>query len=468
MRRSQESWDRGLAAHLARRAGFGATPQELDRLVALGRKKAIASFVNAIGEDAELEREMQEIGGTLTDLGDVEGANLGTVANRARGWWFYRMVRTSQPLREKMVLFWHDHFATKRSKILRLPMYLGQNEVLREHALGSFRELLFAVAADAGMLRFLDNRLSDARNPNENWGRELLELFTLGVDNGYQQTDVYEMARVFTGWTTPDLNSPDFLYDPSLHDTKDKTLFGKTIRGRDGKAGMDEGYEAMELILEKHECSAYLATKLVQWFVSHEPNPEFVSRIAEVLRDSGYSIRATLTAIFDSDEFFAPENRSTLFKNPAEFVVSACRLLELQNAHLADLPDHARTLGMDLFEPPSVAGWEHGASWVNSNSTVARTQFALRMSTQATSPLHITGSTAFDLKELMGTASDDESLIDTLAQRLYQEDFPEKAAIAQYLAQLDTPPQWTADRVLQEKARATIHLLLSSPRFALA
>lgn len=468
MTQTDTTWNSEAAAHLARRAGFGATPAELERLVALGREKAIEHFVDFPEEDAALDREMLEIGGSLTDFGDGEGSDQNEVSNVARAAWFYRMVRERSPLREKLTLFWHDHFACQRSKIVRLPQYMGQVETFRAHAAGSFRELVHAVARDGGMLAYLDNRLSDARNPNENWGRELLELFTLGVDNGYEQRDVYELARAFTGWTTPDLNSVEFVYDPELHDSTDKILFGERIEGRTGAAGMEEGLEAMDRILAKPECAEYLAEKLIAWFANHEPTTEQIREIATIFRDSDLSIRAAVRGIFRSDWFFAPENRSNRFKNPVEFLVSATRLLEVQNVHLAELEQHALALGMQLFEPPSVAGWDHGSSWVNSGSTVARAQLALRLSALPTSTLQITGSPAYNLDELLGSAESDAELVATLAHRLLQAELPEQAAIETYLAQYEAPPRMKPKLVRLEKARATIHLLLMSPRFAIA
>ncbi len=468
MTQTETTWNSAAAAHLARRAGFGATPAELTKLVALGREKAIAHFVDFPDATPELDREILEVGGSLTDFGDGEGSDQHVVSNFARASWFYRMARETAPLREKLTLFWHDHFACQRSKIVRLPQYMGQIETFRAHAAGSFRELVRAVAKDGGMLAYLDNRLSDARNPNENWGRELLELFTLGVDNGYEQSDVYELSRAFTGWTTPDLNSVEFVYDPELHDSTDKVLFGERLEGRSGAAGMNEGLEAIDRILAKPECTEYLAEKLIAWFANHEPTAEQVREIATILRDSDLSIRAALRGIFGADWFFAPENRSNRFKNPVEFIISATRLLEVQNVHLAELEQHALAFGMELFEPPSVAGWDHGSSWVNSGTTVARAQFALRLSSLPTSPLQITGSPAYDLEALIGSAQSDAEIVAALAQRLLQAELPEHAAIEEYLAQYEAPSNLTADQVRLEKARATIHLLLMSPRFALA
>lgn len=466
MTQTDTTWNSEAAAHLARRAGFGARPDELAKLVALGREAAIAQYLDFPRVNDALEREMYEIGGTLTDFGEGAGANASEVGNLARASWIYRMVREANPLREKLTLFWHDHFACQRTKIIRLRQYMGQIETFRLHTIGSFRELLIAVAQDGGMLAYLDNRLSDARNPNENWARELLELFTLGVDNGYEQRDVYELARVFTGWTSPDLNSDEFVYDPAMHDSEDKILFGEPIKGRSGEAGMQEGIEAIDRILAKPECANYLAEKLIAWFANHEPTGEQVREIARAFRESNYSIRTAVEAIFSSEWFFAPANRSNRFKNPIELVVSAAHLLELQNPHLAELENHSRTLGMDLFEPPSVAGWDHGSAWINSGSTISRAQFALHMSALPTSSLRVTGSAAIDLDGLAVANENDAQLVARLSKRLLQDELPEHRVIEGYLAQFEAPARWSADQVRYDKVRAVLHLLLTSPRFA--
>lgn len=457
---SDETWTRADAAHLARRAGFGATPDELDRLVELGRDGAVASFVDFPVEDAALELLIEEQGGTLVDFESGEGANIGAVAEHARNWWIFRMVHGAHPLQEKLTLLWHDHFACQRSKIIRLPQYFDQNQVFRRNAAGSFRTLLREVSADPGMLTYLDNRLNDRQNPNENWGRELLELFTLGVDNGYTQRDVYEFSRVFTGWTTPDKNTAEYVYDAEMHDEGDKLLFGETLEGRSGAEGEDEGHEALERILARRECADFIAGKLCAWFVNHEPDPERVREFGAVLHESDYSLRETLHAIFASDWFYAPENRLNMYKNPVEFVVSAARLVGLQNAHLAPLEEAARAMGMDLFEPPSVAGWDHGAVWVNSGTAIHRFNFALALAELPHTTREITGRTAWNLDAL-------EDSIEALTERLLQRRLPAEklAAVTEVAGDLR---EFDADaETLRERRRAAVHLILSTPEFAM-
>jgi uncharacterized protein (DUF1800 family) len=209
-------WNAQTAAHLARRAGFGATPEEIEQLATLGPEAAVASFVDLPAEDSELELEIRSVGGELGDIVEREGVSSYEIVDRLRDWWLYRMVATRAPLRERLTLCWHDHFATQESKVKRAPLLLQQNRMLRSLAAGRFGELVHAVARDAAMLVFLDNRLNVRANPNENWARELLELFTLGIDR-YSQRDVTELSRVFTGWSTPDVKSVDFIFVPAEH-----------------------------------------------------------------------------------------------------------------------------------------------------------------------------------------------------------------------------------------------------------
>src|SRR5476649_1086071 len=193
----EDPWDREKAAHLLRRAGFGGPAAEIERLVQLGFERAVDALVDFDAEDPDLERLIHATGGALGDIDDPERPGQPLIEN-VRLWWLFRMVHTRSPLREKLTLLWHDHFACQENEDLRATLVLQQNRLFRTHAAGSFRELLHAVARDPAMLMFLDNRTNDKEHPNENWARELMELFTLGIDR-YTQKDVVAIARAFTG-----------------------------------------------------------------------------------------------------------------------------------------------------------------------------------------------------------------------------------------------------------------------------
>jgi hypothetical protein len=469
-----DPWDLAKVAHLARRAGFGASGETLNRLFQLGPDGAVDHFVEFASVDGRLEAELEAVGPELELIPENKGAYGADSMNRLRRWWLYRMVRSHQPLQEKLALFWHDHFACQESKVIRTNLLLNQNILFRDYGAGSFRELLRRVSRDPAMLVFLDNRLSEKGSPNENWARELLELFTVGVDR-YSQHDITELARVFTGWTTRAGHVDKFVFDPTMHDHGDKLVFGHKIRGRAGADGLDEGNEALDIILERADCASYLASKLVAWFITQEPSPEAVADLAGVLRESDYSIREALRTLFRSKWFYSEEHRFRLHKTPVELIAGAARALELQNPHLAELEKHCLRMGMKLFEPPSVAGWEHGQAWVRTGSVAPRLNFALALSEVAHAGRKVAGRASLDLDELRGHSNapdEDRELVRSLAERLLQRPLStaQRDAIADVL---DTSEPVSDDpKVARKQARArvraAIHLVLSSPQFALA
>lgn len=447
----EDPWDEAKAAHLARRAGFGATPDEIAHLVELGPAGAVAHFVDFPDRDDVLEERIEREG---------SGIRYGGSGGGIRREWFLRMVHGAHPLREKLTLLWHDHFATMESKVEHQGMLQQQLQLLRKHAAGDFSELVYGIARDPAMLVLLDNRLSVAGQPNENWARELLELYTVGVDN-YTQQDIVELARIFTGWTTPDPKVPRFVFDPEIHDTEDKVLFGERVAGRSGKAGIKEAEEAMARILARPECPQFVAGKLAAWLGSHTPPAEVVEEVAAVLSENDLSIREAVRALLGSTWFFAPENRLSMYKNPVELAAGTLRLLEVQNAHLAGLDELTRNMGMDLYEPPSVAGWEHGEGWVDSGAVVMRFNFALTISELPHSSRTVIGRPAIDLEHLAGEGNETDQLVDGLAWRLLQRPFDprRRAALADHLRTID-------DR--RDRTRTALHLLLTTPEYALA
>ena len=458
-------WDRARAAHLARRAGFGATPEELDGLVELGLEGAVSHFVDVDRVDEAVEAAIESEGSAITRGGTGSGGPVGAVRRE----WFYRMVHGSQPLQEKLLLFWHDHFATQESKVVRAPLMRAQLETMRRRALGPFREMIGAIAKDPAMLVLLDNRLSDAANPNENWARELLELYTVGVDR-YSQRDIVELARIFTGWTTPAPHVGRFQFSPEMHDTTAKVVFDAKIEGLEGRAGLREGEEALDLIVAREDCPRFLSEKLLGWFLCHEPPTQAVTELAEVLEENDLSIRAALSRLFLSKRFYESEYRFVLYKNPVELAAGTLHLLEVQNAHHAGLEDLTRSMGMQLFEPPSVAGWEHGEAWIDSGSVVQRFNFALEISELPHSSRSVRGRSAVNLDGLTGgSTTTSAELVEALEARLLQRDLDGSrqgelvAYIDEVRAAADTP-----ERGARAATRAAIHMLLTTPEFALA
>lgn len=462
-----DPWDREKAAHLARRAGFGATPAELDELVELGLAGAVARYLDAPDLDETFEQVVDAArSGFLPGSGGEVGA--------LRREWLFRMVHGPQPLREKLLLLWHDHFATQEAKVIRAPLLGGQLGMLRRNAFAPFRRIVGGIARDPAMLVMLDNRLSHKDNPNENWARELLELYTVGVDR-YSQHDIVELSRVFTGWTTPAPHEPHFLFDASMHDGGDKVLFGQPLAGRDGDDGVKEGEEALDRIVARDDCPRFLARKLLSWFVGHEflggaADSGPVDELAAVLRGNGLSLRETLRALFLSRGFHDPARHFALVKNPVELAAGTLHLLEVQNAHLAGLEDLARAMGMALFQPPSVAGWEHGPAWIDSGSIVQRFNFALRVSELPHSGRSVVGRPALDLDRLAGGGeAGPEEIVPALAARLLQRplDAARTAAVVAHLHEV-ADGEADARRARRAATRAALHLLLTTPEHALA
>jgi uncharacterized protein (DUF1800 family) len=346
--------ERKRIAHLLRRAGFGASKSELD------------SAVNR-GFDATLERLLQpaddqDAADSLVETISVPNRRL----DEAQRWWLVRMRYTSRPLVEKMALFWHGHFTTAISKVSNGNMQLmrGFTQSFREQGMGNFRDLLLNVSKDSTMSIWLDGRFNHKDAPNENYGRELLELFTMGIGN-YTEADVKAAARSFTGWTFG--NHHEFVFDPSDHDSSQKTFLGQT--------GNFNGDDIIDILAGHPATAKHLATKLARFFVSDPPDGQLVDSLARSYLDSNCDIRSVLRTLFKSDAFSRPEAYHALIKSPAEFVAGTLRNLNAET-NGTGLPGVMSALGQELFNPPNVAGWPGGTAWIATNTMLARHNMA--------------------------------------------------------------------------------------------
>ncbi len=344
------------ASHLLRRAGFGGRAAEIAAFTGLTREAAVDRLLEPSATDALPEWS------TFAD--ERRGVELANVRNH----WIDRMIASPPSLAEKMVLFWHDHFATGYSGVQLPQLMWDQNVIFRTHGLGSFRDLLGAASYDAAMLRWLDNRTNIAGREQENFARELMELFTVG--NGrFDETDVVAMARAWTGHNVAgradgrsDYDAAQYLFRPDRHDDGDKTLFGIT-RNWDAEATLDElcfGSKATAT-------ADYLSRKLFGFFVHRSPSEEVIASLATSFRASGLDITSLVREILLLDEFWDPTTRYRLVKTPAEYVVDLFRRCELTTA---DHNAHARMrdMGMTLFEPPNVAGWGANGYWLHNRA----------------------------------------------------------------------------------------------------
>jgi uncharacterized protein (DUF1800 family) len=286
-----------------------------------------------------------------------------------RSWWITEMLATGSPFSEKMTLFWHNHFATGQEKVRSAMQMLRQNQILRKHALGNFGALLREVSKDPAMLIYLDQAQSKKGTPNENFAREVMELFTLG-EGHYTEQDIKEAARALTGWSV-DADAGEFRYRPALHDGGIKTILGQT--------GNFSGDDVITLLLKRPETAEFVVKKLMREFVAPAPDAAEVKRLATIFRDANYEIAPLMRAMFSTPTFYAPDNRAALVKSPVDLVVGTLRQFKFEVHDAAPFAVLTRQLGQDLFQPPNVKGWPGGEVWINTNTLLARKGFLNRL-----------------------------------------------------------------------------------------
>ena len=356
-------WTRRLVAHLYRRAGFGADGAELDAAVKAGPTATIDRLCNPPPPTAEFQSTSDMLAERT-----VAGGNPQQLA----AWWLYRMFNTADPLLEKLTLFWHGHFASSVVKVTNAQMMFDQNQLLRQHARGKFEEMVRAISRDPAMLVYLDSTTNRRIHPNENYARELMELFTLGVGN-YSEDDIKQMARAFTGW---EVRGDHFNFDPIQHDIAAKTFLGHS--------GNFDGNDAIHIVLEQPAASRFIARKLVRYFVFDEPPaPDLlIEPLAEELRSNGFDIGAIVRRIISSNLFFSENAIGKKIRSPVEFVVGLLKPLDGMTS-LVRLAQATADLGQTLFAPPNVKGWDGGRTWINSSTLLGRANIAGQILTAA-------------------------------------------------------------------------------------
>ena len=398
----QEDWNTERAAHLLERAGFGGTPEEIAQFAAMTPEAAVRRLVyhkdiandlpkfdHSGVHDAGLE-PFPASRPAATDLAKETGESMGIKVkpagnrrlqpvankffywlrasrletNRVAYWWANRMLATSRPLEEKMALFWHGHFATSEEKVRDYRKMLKQNELFRAQGTGNFRDLLISVAQDPAMLAFLDAGVNVKGAPNENFAREIMEMFSMGVGN-YSETDIREAARAFTGWNFVDL---DFVVTREKHDDTIKTVLGK-------QGGFD-GIDVIDVILSQPVTSEYVSGRIYRYFVRQDSSPELRAQLSARLRQSNYEIAPLLKTIFLSRDFYSPASMATHIKSPVELVISTYKKMGLTEVPgVPDFNDLTEALGQKLLYPPTVAGWANGKSWITPGLLLARGNF---------------------------------------------------------------------------------------------
>ena len=370
-----------LMAHLMRRAGFGAGREELEARAAKGYEATVEDLVNPQEEPVD-KYEFLRLHPAYTR--HITSPGMGS-AN-----WLHTLINTQRPLEEKIVLFWHHVFATGASKVDHWHELLAQVDMFRERGMGNYRDLLVDLAKDPAMIYWLDNCDNHGNAVNENWGRELLELFSMGVGN-YTEEDVLECSRAFTGWTIAPVPARvyygrfdwHFQYNEEDHDDGEKTFLGHT--------GRFNGEDIIDIICQQPATAQFVARHLYNFFVADEPqvpawsemppqDPEAVDTLARTFVDSGYEIKPVLRVLFNSD--FFKNARFVKIKSPAEVVVGTLRLVggaEFPAPGIGNLAKQTGYMGQELLNPPSVEGWHTGAEWINSGALMKRINFAAGM-----------------------------------------------------------------------------------------
>lgn len=401
--------DREKIAHLYRRFGFGATQAELNA----AEKRGLHPTIDAL---IDYEKTDERFPISPWELLFRPNKQVNLDPQTAAAWWTLRMVLTKRPLQEKLTLFWHDHFAVSASKVENAPMMLKYLDTLRAGAAGNFRKLLGDMTKDAAMLRWLDTDTSVKGKPNENYAREVLELFTMGIGN-YTEKDVQELARAFTGWglravfrggrqeelpariaecVLADRPFVASAYSEDLHDEGPKTILGKTAPF--------ETENVLDHIVSRPATAKYIVTKLWECFAYPKPEPRIVEKLAKVFMEAKYEVKPVLKAIATTPDFWSEECVRKQVKSPADFTIGILRQLELGETALKSRKPDAkwntplegsalqlaqvatltmRRLGMRLLYPPDVAGWDWGEAWVSPAMMSDRIRFADTLSGRA-------------------------------------------------------------------------------------
>jgi uncharacterized protein (DUF1800 family) len=380
-------WGTRQAAHLYRRAGFGGSPDDVLRATNAGMHAAVDGFIRfanagALPAQPQLVTERltpeerqtllasrnagtseQSLDDSLRVKRKIAGARRDNTIALQR-WFLDRMIASPAQLQEKLTLFWHGHFTSAYQKGVTAQELADQNNLFRANALGNIRELTLKVSQDPAMLRYLDNAQNVKAHPNENYARELMELFTLGIGN-YTETDVRESARAFTGWAFDrDGGFRDF---PARHDDGSKTFLGRT--------GNFTGTDIVQIIFTQPAAARWFATKLLNFFVYNDPEPALVDAVAAQLRKSDYNLQPVMAMLLRSNVFYSDRAYRALVKSPVQFVVGSYQLYGVPQSDIIAL-GALRRMGQVLFYPPNVKGWDGGAAWLNSQTMLTRENFA--------------------------------------------------------------------------------------------
>ena len=445
---AEQPWDRRLAAHFCRRVGFGANSADLDGMVKRSPSEIAHEVVQNAVAASHLNPESDSL--ALAMLATGNSRNLAA-------WWLHRMLNSPwtgnesaslNPLLEKMTLFWHGHFATGAEKVDDADMMFAQNRLLRRHALGDFGEMVQGVSKDPAMLVYLDSVTNRKAHPNENYAREIMELFCLGEGN-YSEKDIQELARCFTGW---EVRRGKFRFNRYQHDTGPKTILGET-----GDFGGEGG---VKVVLKQKSLPRFIVRKLLRFFLFDEPGApdHLVEPLADLFRKSNLQVTPVLERIFASNLFFSPWSVARKIRSPVELGIGVLRCLR-GSSNLGMLARGLDEVGQAVFYPPNVKGWDGGRTWINTSTLLGRSNLVGEM--LRNEKTRFAGKNLETLAKQQGVDSP-EKLVDWLEELLFAVQLGGQAK-----AQLvDLVKQSSGDK--SRRIAELIHTVSTLPQFHIA
>jgi uncharacterized protein (DUF1800 family) len=442
----QEPWNIAKASHLLRRATFGPTTEKLDAILKSPPREAVDSLL-------DFDPAYDPFGDMVEKLEGL--VNLDSPDNVQR-WWVYRMIYSTQPAQEKIALFWHNRFATSAAKVGNGLYMQGMIELFRKQGLGSFRDMLVNVGRDPAMLIWLDGQSNRKGKPNENYAREIMELFTLGIGH-YTEHDVQELARAFTGWS---IRNGQGFFDPKQFDDGEKEIFGKKDKF--------DSVSAVDLIMEQPAAPKFLAGKMLREFVHPHPTDEMVDHYAQMLLDEKWQIKPVLKSMLTSRLFYSDWAYRSKIKSPAEIAIGGA-LAVGGKINMEFVRQSMSRMGQNILYPPNVKGWDGEEAWINANTVLVRFNYGMMLATQrefakrsdVEAMLHAQGITTPE--EVIGYYSkvllDDSIEPPQRLKFLVYMDRNEKNEYVQFKLNAST---------VNSKVRGLIHLMMSMPEYQLA
>jgi hypothetical protein len=459
-------WNYAKARHLLWRAGFGGSPDEVARLHAMGLHGAVDYLVDyqkLPGPNTHVDVRLPERSTpyenrlTAAERSKLENERTSrrfAQLNLMRQWWLRRMVETQRPLEEKLTLLWHGHFAVSFQKNEIPYLMYRQNQLFRDYAAANYSGLLRGIAQDPAMIAYLDNQTNFKGAGNENLGREILELFSMGEGQGYSEQDLREASRALTGYSYEHATG-QFKFIATRHDEAAKKIFDQS-----GNWGGDD---LVDLILKQPATARFVSTKLYRFFVSDSPAKETIDKMTGVMRLCRYELAPVLRNLFLSEEFYTPAAMESHIKSPVELMVGTLRTVGATDVNYANVDSELQRMGQTLFEPPSVKGWDGGRDWINASRLLIRYNAVAALVDQGTVDL----AGALCAKQICQP----DAVVDFLAKGFLTAPLQEskRGELVRFLGSLPPADEWTKQKAsLNAKLRAVLATLLSTPEYQLS